>query len=163
MEISIEISYKYRTGEVNNVIGKQYALLPEQYFDLNSLDENESVNIDTLPSYNHALEYFCRLEPNFDRKKLSETKIILRQGLKTKIVSEKFWNEGNNCLIECLDLYPDDYSNVLIVATLVDGKFQEETLRIIKEIGMDTFEIVSHSIVDVRTDEYVYSYSTKKF
>jgi hypothetical protein len=151
MEISIEISYKYKENDDSNVSEKRYTILPDQYFDMSMSDENESLDIDTLPQYDHAIEYLLNLEPNLNRKKISETKIVIREGIKTKIISEKFWQGGNNCLIECLDLYPDNYSHLFIIGTQIYGQYLETT-RIFKEVGMDTFDLTTHSVLDTQTE-----------
>jgi hypothetical protein len=150
MEISIEISYKHKDNV--GIIEKKYSILPEQYFDL--LDENESLDIDTLPKYDHAIEYLSNWEHGFDKKNISETKTVLREGMKTKIISEKFWNEGNNCLIECLELYPDNFSHLIIIVALINNQYSE-VIRIFKETGVDTFDLTTHSILDVHTDEII--------
>jgi 16S rRNA U516 pseudouridylate synthase RsuA-like enzyme len=153
MSVIIEILYKSKTSNNNGVIGKQYTISPEQYFNFNSSNESKSFNHDTQPRYEHAIEYLSTLEPNFDKKNISETKIVIksREGRKIKIISEKFWNEGNNCLIEHLNLYADNFSHHLIITTLIDGKYQE-IVKIFKETGMNTFDLITHSIYDVNAE-----------
>jgi hypothetical protein len=151
MAVSIEISYKRTINCDNDIIGKQYVISPEQYFDVNSLGENKSFDHDTLPRYDHAIEYLSNLETEFDKRRISETKILIKskEGRKIKIISEKFWNEGNNCLMECLDLYADNYRHQLIISTLIDGKYKE-IIKLFKENGMDTFDLTTYEINNVR-------------
>jgi hypothetical protein len=159
MGISIEITFQYQDNTAfGSMTGRQYALTPEMYFDYNMLDFGETVNIDSVPLYNHAIDYLGKLAPDVEKTKICETKIVLRQGVRSQIISEKFWNGQNNFLIESIDLYPDKYTHVLIFAARIEDKY-EETLRIVKTTGMDTFQIAEHSILDSATEDLLYSYN----
>ncbi|MDR1385146.1 MAG: hypothetical protein LBJ67_15050 [Planctomycetaceae bacterium] len=161
MEIKISLSRKKKTLE--GYSWKEYSLKQEEYFDLDMLEEDEKLDIDSIPLYSRTIDYLYKFEKeNFKEEDIVETKIMLSYRTKTKILSEKLWNDGNNCLIERMDLYPDYYFNLLIIGTRVGDKF-DETIRIEKSVGMETFDIVMHSISDAKTEDLIYSYSGEKY
>lgn len=160
MEIKISLSRKKKTAE--GYSWKEYSLKPEEYFDLDVLDEGEELNIESIPLYSQTIDYLYELEEGFEKKDILHTRLVLTWCSRTKVISEKFWNDGNNCLIERLDLYPDYYYNLVILGILIDDKY-EETIRIEKSIGMETFAIATHSICDSKTEVALYTYSDEKY
>ena len=161
MEIRISLSRKKMISGGHS--WKEYSLKPEEYFDIRILDEGEELNIDSVPLYLEPIEYLYDLEKEpFEKKDILEIKIIFTHRCKTRIHSEKFWNDGNNCLIEHLHLYPDYYYHAIIIGTRIDDKY-DEVINLQKTIGMDTFDMVGHSIRDAETEEESYGYTNEKY
>ena len=161
MEIRILLSRKRK--ENDTYTWKEYSLKPEEYFDLEILDEGEKLSIESIPLYLEPIDYLAELgESPFEKNDILEIKIVLRHQCKTKIHSVKFWNEGNNCLIEHLDLYPEYYRNMVILGTQIDNKYTE-TICLQKTIGMETFDISTHILDDINTEEEIYSYSNESY
>ena len=88
-EIFIQIEIKTRTGD------STYSLKPEEYFDISILSKGEDLQIDSVPQFFFTREYLKKYCVNiFDESTIESTKIILKYGNKTKIISEKYWNDG---------------------------------------------------------------------
>ena len=163
MENKIKISLSRKMIASEGYSWKEYSLKPEEYFDIEALEEEETLDIDSIPLYLEPIEYLYDLEEYpFEKKDILEIKVVFHCQCKTRIHSEKFWNDGKNCLIEHLHLYPDYYYHAIIVGTLIDGKY-DEVINLQKTIGMDTFDMVGHSVRDAETEEEFYGYTNEKY
>jgi hypothetical protein len=161
MAIRISLSRKRRFK--NSCSWKEYQFTPEEFFDLEILDEDEKLDIESIPLYLEPIDYLYDLEEQpFEPKDIEEIKIVLCEKCKTKIHSVKYWNEGKNCLIDHLDLYPEHYRNFLVIQTETDNKYVETT-HLEKTIGMDTFDVNLNSLLDIDTQESCYSYTHEKY
>jgi hypothetical protein len=97
MQITIE--YKSIDSQHLMVIN----LSPEEYFDL---DPDETPSIDSIPFYNHAIDYI-----NIDSKNVEHTKLNITDsdGNCISRTTENFWNFGQNRIIERNDYGVEPY------------------------------------------------------
>ncbi len=161
--MGIKISLLRKRRFQDSCSWKEYTFTPEEFFDLKALDEGEEIDIESIPLYLEPIDYLYDLEDEkFETKDIEEIKIVLRHKCKTKIYSVKYWNEGRNCLIEHLDLYPEYYRNFLVIQTETDNK-HIETTHLEKTIGMDTFDVNDNSLMDIETEELVYFHKNEKY
>lgn len=89
---------------------------PEDYFDL---DPDEEIEWNCIPEYEHGIDYL-----NIDRASILSTKItIIDPKVEvTKIITETFWNQGQNRIIERIDRGTE----VSYFLTIVDIKLQDD-------------------------------------
>jgi hypothetical protein len=92
-QVHISIEYKL----VNSSQWHLVKLLPEDYFDL---DVDEEIEWDCVPEYDHAIDYL-----DIDKTSISCTKISIidSKAEVTKTITETFWNQGKNRIIERID------------------------------------------------------------
>ena len=116
----IKIQYK--------LIGEQewttINLTPQDYFDL---DDGEAIEVNSIPMYNHALDYIKNIS-----KEVVNTKITI-EDTKTKekiIITESFWNKQQNRIIEKIFNGSDCNEELIIVETkdLANEQILYETL-----------------------------------
>ena len=95
-ETNIQIAIEYKLN--NSLHWQSVELTPSEYFDL---EPDENIELDCIPKYNHAIEYL-----NLQPEQIVATKLILvDQTVESKrSIVERFWNAGENRLIERTDL-----------------------------------------------------------
>lgn len=110
--VSIKIKYTLIGEEEWHTID----IPPQDYFDL---DEGEVIEVDSIPMYNHAIDYIKK-----DSNKVINTTIIIEgEGNKEKIViNESFWNKQQNRIIE-KTYHGIDFREELVI---VETKVKEE-------------------------------------
>lgn len=92
-QVHISIEYKLINSSQSHVV----KLLPEDYFDL---DPDEEIEWNCVPEYDHAIDYL-----DIDKTSILCTKISIidSEAKITKIITETFWNQGENRIIERID------------------------------------------------------------
>src|SRR5262249_33848733 len=92
--------------------------------------------LDSVPKYNHAVDYL-----DIDRRLIRNTIIKLRdsQTTATLTITETFWNEGKNRIIERTDTGPGgEYWEVIVDTQAQDQSPIVEILRFGRQDGLIT-------------------------
>ena len=110
--VSIKIKYALIGEEEWHTVD----IFPQDYFDL---DEGEVIEVDSIPMYNHAIDYIKK-----DSNKVINTIIIIEdKGNKEKmVINESFWNNQQNRIIEKIYFGIDFREELVIVETKVKDK-----------------------------------------
>ncbi|MBD2486471.1 hypothetical protein [Aulosira sp. FACHB-615] len=144
MTLNIFIDYKL----INDLQWHIVEMSPEEYFDTSLLEEGEQLIWNSIPEYNHAIEYL-----NIDPSLVSDTRIRVQdsESLKTLTITTTFWNNGNNFIIERIDNALDKAKYVMIIQT----KLQEdptiwEIMRFKKK--SDVLELEFHTFIRENED-----------
>ncbi len=143
--LSISIEYKTIDSSQWHII----ELLPEDYFYLVDLEPDEVLEWDSVPEYDDAIDYLD-IEPNL----VSNTRLRISdiEAQITKVITETFWNQGNNRIVERID---SRNSEVFYWLMIIDTKVQDnptiwEILRIEKEDNLP--KISHHSFIKDNED-----------
>lgn len=118
----VELHYQLKDENKWNI----ERLSVEDYFDL---DENECAEVDSVPKYTHAIEYF----PN---KNIVGTKVIIvdTSSNKKRIITTKFWNNQENFVIERKDYFGEQCDVEIIIETkMIEPINTYEIMRIARE------------------------------
>jgi len=107
-------------------------LTPDEYFEL---EANEKVSLDSIPQHNHAIQYL-----GIEEQRVIATKIILideaKQAKRTLV--ERFWNQGENRLIERTDIGEKPYTEIILEIQVSKEPPLWEIIRIGREDGVLT-------------------------
>lgn len=105
---------------------------PDEYFDL---EPDEQVELDSLPRYNHAIDYL-----DVENERVIATKIILiDEILKAKrSIVERYWNHGRNRAIERTDMGADPYWEMILEVQVSANPPLWEIIRLGREDGVMT-------------------------
>lgn len=116
--ILVKIKYKLFEKETWQTL----ILSTKEYFDL---EEGEQIEVNSVPFFNHAIDYIKQ-----DKEKIEITKIIIEEKDSNKqlIISEVFWNDQNNRIIE------RTYSNTNIIEQLLITETQIQQNPLVYEI-----------------------------
>lgn len=142
--IIIEIQYLLKNSQEL----KSYQLNLYEYFDL---EENEIIDINSCPKYNHGEEYL-KQNKDFVINDLLFTKILLTDLRKKehRQISERFWNEKQNKIIERIDLDLTKFQviyNEIIIETLINVNPNKwEILRL--ERNNQIMQPIFHSFIE---------------
>jgi Fe-S cluster assembly iron-binding protein IscA len=139
-----------------NNVKNSVELKPDEYFDEEYLDEDEEISWDSVPMYNHAVDYLDNLE--IDLNAIVSTKLVVIDS-KLKVsstINESFWNEAKNVLIERIDRLIDDSQTLLYRSLIISIQIQKnplisEILRLEEERGI--FNIRSHVFLEENKDK----------
>lgn len=90
------------------------SMSPEDYFDL---DDGEALSWDCAPQHSHAIDYL-----EIERRMIRNTKVTISdENLKvTTQITETFWGEGKNRVVERTDAGPSVNYWELIVETMIN-------------------------------------------
>ncbi|EGO63792.1 hypothetical protein [Acetonema longum] len=113
---------------------KAIELTPEDYFDLNYLDQNEILEIDSIPVYNHAIDYLKNLQKCVN--KVISTKITIQEADKQISITEYYWNNQQNSIVERIDYIRSEKVLELII-TSVKVKNDPVVWEIIRFVRID--------------------------
>lgn len=122
--IKIEIHYKLD----GNTEWNDFRIAPNKYFDL---DEFEQPGFDSVPFFNHAIDY---IEDCVE--KVVSTKVIISDEYKKtkRIINTSYWNEQKNSITERIDLSNGICESELIIETRIeDIPPIYEVMRIIRK------------------------------
>lgn len=123
--ISIKLEYML----LDSNIWASVTLLPEEYFDL---DPDEEITLDCVPKYNHAIDYL-------DCDKVCNTRLEISD-LSTKAtrgITETFWNDGKNRIIERIDKGSGlDYNEMILEITVSESPLTWEIVRLHRQDGL---------------------------
>lgn len=105
-------------------------LTPEDYFEL---ELDEKIDLDSIPKYNHAIDYL-----DLERNQIQATKLILTyEATKAKhCIIERFWNQGENRLIERIDSGVNPYWEMILEIQISQEPLLWEIVRIGREDGI---------------------------
>jgi hypothetical protein len=147
--VNIEIQYLLKEHQEWNC----FKLSPQEYFDL---EESETIELDCVPQYAHALDYLREYYTTIDLTQILVTRIILIDFLnkKQRQINERFWFNSQNRLIERLDLdltkFQIDYHEIIIETKIQDDPPRWEILRLNQQQQMMT--PIFHSIIQQNSD-----------
>ncbi len=122
---NIQVNLSYKLIDSNK--WQSIELIPENYFDL---EPNESISLDSLPFYNHAIEYLVE-DLEIQREIVLATKLHLcdRANRQERLITESFWNSGRNRLIERQDIGNKPYSEIILEMLMSEVPEVWEVLR----------------------------------
>jgi hypothetical protein len=128
-EYSIHITIQYKL-ESNNWVTIE--LNPDEYFEL---EPDEKVELDSVPRYNHAIEYL-----DVEQHQILATKItLIDEQIKAKLsIIERFWNQGKNRLIERTEIGPNPYWEIILEIQANQEPPLWEIIRLGRENGIVT-------------------------
>jgi hypothetical protein len=125
-------------------------LLAEEYFDFHYLDEGELLDIDSISKYDYAFEYINGIS----RCDVEITKLNISDHFsgKSLTITERFWNGGENQVIERSDSYsaPGGYWELIIDVLVSKTPQVNEILRLGRVSGVIT--VYLHSFIDRLAD-----------
>ena len=127
--VSITIEYQI----LGSTKWESVELSPEDYFDL---DEGEEIVWDSVPMRNHAADYL-----GVDKSKIGSTKLKITDSSTqvTKLITETFWNNGKNRVIERTDTGPGiEYWELILEGIVSEQPVIWEVLRLDKLKGILT-------------------------
>lgn len=121
--IRITLSYKLLDARE----WKSVVFLPESYFDLES---DELVSLDSIPFYNHAIDYLVE-DFQIQKESILATKLHLydESTKQERLINESFWNDGHNRLIERQDIGNMSYSEIILEMLVSEVPEVWEVLR----------------------------------
>ena len=87
---------------------------PEDDFDL---DDGEALSWDCVPQHSHAIDY-----SEIEKRMIRNTKVTItdENSKVTKQITETFWDEGKNRVVECTDTGPSVNCWELIVEIMIN-------------------------------------------
>jgi hypothetical protein len=129
-EANIQIAIEYKLN--NSLHWQSVELTPSEYFDL---EPDEKIELDCIPKYNHAIEYL-----NCQPEQILATKLILiDQTVQSKrLIVERFWNGGENRLIERTDIGANTYWELILEHQISKDPLLWEIVRLGRENGIVT-------------------------
>lgn len=129
-ESTVHITIEYKLTDSNS--WEFLELTPDEYFEL---EANEKVSLDSIPQHNHAIQYL-----GIEHQRVSTTKIILIDEAKKvkRTLVERFWNKGENRLIERTDIADKPYSEIILEIQVSKEPPLWEIIRIGREDGVLT-------------------------
>lgn len=136
-QITIEIQYIVQ----NNQNLQSFFLYPFEYFDL---EEDEQIDLDCCPKFNHAFEYINNNHSNFkdEYKNILFTKLLLTdlKHKKHRQITERFWSNGKNKIIERIDLdltrFKIIFKEIIIETLVTENPPTWEIIRLNQEDGI---------------------------
>ncbi|AFY45692.1 hypothetical protein [Nostoc sp. PCC 7107] len=146
MPLNIFIDYKL----INDLQWHTVEMSPEEYFDTSLLEKDEKLIWNSIPEYNHAIEYLdidlCLLSNTRTRIRIQDSEFLI-----TLTITTTFWNNGQNLIIERIDNALDETKSVMIIQT----KLQEdptvwEIMRFKKK--SDVLELEFHTFIRENED-----------
>lgn len=147
--INIEIEYCLK----NSQEWLSFKLNSSQYFEL---EINETIELDCVPKYNHAIDYIIEYNSNINGQEILATKIILIDfhTKKQRQIQERFWHNSKNRIIEKMDLDLTQFQiqdhEVIIETKISDHPPQWEILRLTKQNQIMT--PIFHSFIKENPD-----------
>ncbi|MDY6784836.1 MAG: hypothetical protein SW833_20220 [Cyanobacteriota bacterium] len=125
---SLQITIEYKTKDSET--WKNTKLSPREYFDL---EADEKIDVDSIPKYNHAIEY---LNKDVSQVSITRTILIDKMAQRKILIVEKFWNKGNNRLIERTESGSNSYWETILEIRIGEEPPLWEILRIGREDGI---------------------------
>jgi hypothetical protein len=137
-QMQISIAYKVKESTEWEMI----TLSPDEYLDLEPGEEIE----DCIPIYDHAIDYL-----DVDRKSISDTKIIVREANgQQQVITETFWNQGENRIIERTDSGFKSFWLMIIEIKLKDTPPTWEIMRFEREDSIP--KLCYHDLIQENED-----------
>lgn len=143
---TIKISIFYQIQNENTWY--EVSIKPQDYYDTNYCDEDEEIDIDSLPLYDHAISYIS-LE---NKSIIKNTKLYIIDETTNEqiIIKEAYWNFQKNSMVERIDL--DTNENIsnheIIITTLVQEDIEKKVWEIMRFSKVkEMFNPVFHSFI----------------
>lgn len=143
---TIKISIFYQIQNENTWY--EVSIKPQDYYDTNYYDEDEEIDIDSLPLYDHAISYIS-LE---NKSIIKNTKLYIIDETTNEqiIIKEAYWNFQKNSMVERIDL--DTNENIsnheIIITTLVQEDIEKKVWEIMRFSKVkEMFNPVFHSFI----------------
>ena len=129
-EASFQIAIEYQLTD--SLDWHALELTPDEYF---RLEPNEKVQLRSLPKYNHAFQYL-----SLERDRLSGTKIVLiDKSLNVqRYIVERFWNKGQNRLLEKTDIDRQIYGETILEIMIGKEPPLWEIVKVMRQDGVLT-------------------------
>jgi hypothetical protein len=142
MALDITIEYKH----IGHSEWIQIAVPPEEYFD----DDEDITDIDAVPRYDHSIEYLNDVQ----KPTLEATRLTVKDNLqgKTLTITERFWNNGENRVIERRDSSGEEeiYWEMIIDVVVSKTPPKSECLRIGRDSGI--VQVFLHTFIEQLPD-----------
>jgi hypothetical protein len=132
------------------------SLSPEEYFDMEYIEEGEELEADSVAKYWNTIDYI----DNDIRSKVNFTKLEIFDNSRDFLytVMDTYWNEQNYLVRERIDyLRGQKCYHIIIISLTRDDPAVYEIIRL-EEMGGE-FKPISHTISDSITDENLESYT----
>jgi hypothetical protein len=124
-DIQVTIDYKL----INSDRWESVEISPDVYFEL---DPGEEIELNSIPRYNHAIQYL-----NLAPKTILITKLTLVDKLRNneRLIVETFWNNGENRVIERIDRDSHPYWEMILESKISNSPPLWEILRLGRQDG----------------------------
>jgi hypothetical protein len=149
---NIIIDYKYKLFHAEEWLRKSIAV--SVYFDLSSLDEEEQLDIYSVPMYNNLIEYI-----DCNKKDIHQIYVDIVDVLSNRKLHffQTFWNNNENWLIERIDSVNEriEYHELIISTVLPreisnNSELDYEIMRFQKK--EDDIKCLYHGVVRDNAD-----------
>lgn len=126
--IAISILYKRQSSDV----WYKKVIDAEDYFDIEYVDENEFLEIDTIPIFDKAIDYIC--EEN--KQDITNTKLTILNidTNESRAINTSYWNNQNNIISERIDKNSEDevIFREVILTSLTSQNLDEDIWEVIR-------------------------------
>lgn len=126
---SVSVNIKYKL--IHEQFWVNIDLEPQEYFEL---EEHEEIEVDSIPLFNHALDYI-----KTDKDRVEITQILIHDSVKQAqiIITETFWGNQNNRIIERIDTGTNEEGELIIVESKIkDIPLVYEIIRFNRKEGI---------------------------
>jgi hypothetical protein len=133
--MSIKIEYLLQ----NQKDFKKFEISFEDYFDL---EENEKIEIDSIPKFSQPYQYL-----NVKLEDIVALKLEFEINNEKRTFNQVFWNKGFNILTERIDLGSENYKEIILSIKSHDKNNNYETIRLY--VGEKYTVPIYHSIIQL--------------
>jgi hypothetical protein len=142
--VTITIEYKIEYKFSNSHQWHSTKFSPDEYFDL---DPDEKVEWDSVPFYNHTIDYL-----DIDKSLVQYTRntIVDIEANVTQIFTETFWNQGENRITETIVSGSSSWKETIIEIKLDENPPKWEILRYKKENNLSMLSY--HGLITDKED-----------
>lgn len=137
--MKILIDYSLHTGDKQTI-----ELTPEAYFDL---EPGEEATLKSVPRHDHAVEY---LPVALSQVRMTRLQLLNEAVGTRRSITESFWNDGKNRVIERLDSGPVPYWEMIFDSLVSEEPKVREILRLVRQD--DALTPVYHGFFQSNTD-----------
>src|SRR5579875_1645867 len=144
---SIKVALQYKL--LGQQSWEEVPITAAEYFDANYTSEDERLDIDDVPLYDHAVEYL-----KVDNSLVENTRLTLIDNERDtkRIIVETFWNNGANRIIERRDYHHglENYWEMIIDSQVIGDRSLNEIIRIGRKDGV--IMLLSHVFIATAID-----------
>ena len=133
----ITLSYKIQASGtwIDLILGA------EEYFDSQYIEPDEKLNIDSLPLYDHGIDYI----EIPDKQRITNTRLTITNAEthRSKTITETYWNSQKNSMVEVRDIGCSgntDYYEIILTSLVSDSPAEDiwEIIRFSRNDGILT-------------------------
>lgn len=149
MKISNNFDIKIFYKLINSDAWFTWIIDPYDYFDHHYYEDDEEIEIDSIPLHDHAINYIHIETP----QAITHTNLLIRDlNSKEQIqIKESYWNNHNNNIIERIDSGgAEDYHLLIITTMLTQNPTVFQIMRF--EKLNDHFEVKGHYLITKNED-----------